>query len=287
MRHRNCCLANRAARTDALVDRNTDGRGWTARGWPCGDGWQFREWGAGNVLGGLILDLGRKSADRVEIAHGVVDLFPGIGNRSGDDEQQQRDDPNRPAVVPTYALFSPATADLFGLLARWQLEGFRLRGLTGQQGGSTSLAELVPRSNGGTANGTAEGRLLRGQDVTPRTGCAERSNGRAPGIVRHPSAAKRLGAGGRQHSHIAAAPRGGKRQIQLFRWRESRVRRDRRHILHGIGRQHIRIRAGRWHIARLGAADATGRPHRPCRPDSRARRPLRRQPRIRFFHQPL
>mgnify|MGYP000508830137 CR=1 FL=1 len=58
-------------------------------------------------------------------------------------------------------------------------------------------------------------------------------------------------------------------------------------MLSDLGDSACRIRAGRWHIARLGAADAPIRPHRPCRPDGRARRPLWRQPRLWFFRQPL
>ncbi len=106
-------LTNRTAGTDAGVAGNDDGGRGTGWGRARRHGREIGDRGAVEFLGGLVLNLGGKGADRVEVAHGVVDLFPGVGGHTGDDEEQQRDDANGPAVVPANAVFSaPATGSV-------------------------------------------------------------------------------------------------------------------------------------------------------------------------------
>lgn len=156
--------------------------------WARRDSGEIGDGGAVEIARGLVLNLGGKGADLVQIADGVVDLFPGIDRYSGDDKEQEGRDTRGPAVVP--ALVAPATATVTsagggGLLGDGQLKWLGLDGCLKVQRGAAVFAELVGWLYEASADGTAIGCLLRGQENAPLRSKPSLSMGRSGAILRH------------------------------------------------------------------------------------------------------
>ena len=54
------------------------------------------------VLRGLVLDLGGKRADLIEIAHGAIEPPDADGGGNAEQDEQERGDAHRPAVIPAF-----------------------------------------------------------------------------------------------------------------------------------------------------------------------------------------